>query len=120
MFRNKKGAELPMNTVIIAIIVIVVLVIVIVFFVGGTASIAQKIKDIFSGATSGQDIQLTTQFCQQYCDQDRKTSYCSKTFNVDDDADAKTLPIIMKCGPDSTAEAVRSLGVSCPSIDCTV
>jgi len=57
MFNNKKGAELPMNTIIIAIIVVVVLVIIIVFFVGGTSSIGQRISEIFSGATAGTDIQ---------------------------------------------------------------
>jgi len=101
MFNNKKGAELPMNTIIIAIVAVVVLVIIIVFFIGGTSSVAQKIKEIFSGATAGTDIQLATQFCKEYCDQGRTSTYCQKTFNVDKDSNPNTPPIIMKCGTES-------------------
>lgn len=126
MFNNKKGAELPMNTIIIAIIVVVVLVIIIVFFVGGTSSIGQRISEIFSGATAGTDIQTARQFCQEYCDQDRDTAYCKKIFKVDHDANPKTPAEMWECGSDSTAtyalkddplaEPDGDLGLSCPTL----
>jgi len=126
MFNNKKGAELPMNTIIIAIIVVVVLVIVIVFFIGGTASIGQRINDLFSGATAGTDEQTARQFCREYCDQNRETAYCKKIFKIDDDANPKTPLIMYECGSDSTAkylnankqnvDAEKDLGLSCPTL----
>ncbi len=126
MFNNKKGTEMPMNTIIIAIIAVVVLVIIIVFFVGGTSSIGQRISEIFSGATAGTDVQTAKQFCQEYCDQDRDTAYCKKIFKVDHDADPKTPPKMWECGSDSTAtyafkddpvkDAEDDLGLSCPTL----
>ena len=43
---NKKGAELPMNTLIAAIIAIVVLLLIITFFTGGLGTIGEKIREI--------------------------------------------------------------------------
>ena len=52
---NKKGAELPLTTMIVAIIVIVVLVVIIAFFLSGTYSLKQAISRIFYGTTGGTD-----------------------------------------------------------------
>jgi hypothetical protein len=89
---NKKGAELPLSTMIIAIIVIVVLVVIIAFFLSGTYSLKQAISRIFYGTTSGTDKALAVQICQQNCDvamslpegQVRTSSqYCNQYFNID-------------------------------------
>ena len=45
--RNKRGIELSMNVVIIAILAILVLIFVSLFFTGGFTGIANKIKEIF-------------------------------------------------------------------------
>lgn len=129
MFNNKKGAELPMNTIIIAIVVVVVLIIVIVFFVGGTSTIAQKIRGIFGGATSGMDRQVAKNFCEGYCSAKDK-HYCSSVFKIDTDP---TQDIELKgfsCGPNSETGLTyknskgeiqdvgnNNLGVAC-DMDC--
>lgn len=85
--KSKKAQSLPMNTIILAIIAIVVLVIIIVFFIGGTSSIAQRIKELFTGSTSGTDLSTAKQFCQDYCDQGRYTAWCNKYFKMDINVD---------------------------------
>jgi len=89
---NKKGAELPLATMIVAIIVIVVLVVIIAFFLSGTYSLKQAISRIFYGTTSGTDKALAVQICQQNCDiamslpegQVRMSSqYCNQYFSID-------------------------------------
>lgn len=129
MFNNKKGAELPMNTIIIAVIVVVVLFVIIVFFLGGTSAITQKIYGVFSGATAGMDVKLAEGFCNDYCEQQNKNAYCYKSFKVDHDENSKTPPEVWKCHTKSKPETVtikdiewtsgkmENFGVSC-SIDC--
>ena len=126
---NKKGAELPMNTIIISIIVIVVLVIVIVFFLGGASSITQKISGIFSGATAGVDLKLAQQFCNDYCDQGRDNAFCKKSFKVDEDEDASTPAKPYRCSIKSnpgpltigkttyTFDEMTPIGENCPTIE---
>jgi flagellar basal body-associated protein FliL len=94
--KSKKGAEIALNTIIIAIIILVVLVIVIAFFAGGSSSVIDKIKSIFTGKTAGQDISIAIQSCQEYCDQAKqlqqenpslvqKSPYCTYYFKLDID-----------------------------------
>lgn len=123
--KSKKAQALPMNTIVIAIIVLVVLIIILVFFLGGISSIAQKIRDLFTGATAGTDKQTALQFCQEYCDQGRYSMWCTKTFKIDTDGDgiADKDPdtkqyIKFYCGTPAKIinpnEPMDSLGLSCP------
>ena len=64
---NKKGAELPMNTLIAAIIAIVVLLLIITFFTGGLGTIGEKVRDIFGKSTAGYDVNIAKNFCTDYC-----------------------------------------------------
>lgn len=91
---NKKGVELPQNVIIISIIVLVVLVVVIAFFAGGTATIGQRIKSLFSAGAD--DISTSLSFCEQYCQTaqgynsdatKRASSYCTRFFSIDKDGD---------------------------------
>ena len=131
--KSKKAQSLPMNTIIIAIIAIVVLVIIIVFFIGGTSSIAQKIRELFTGATSGTDLQTAKQFCQEYCDQERTTAWCNKYFRIDTDAngiaekvDNSVITSPYKkfyCGTPNLATPgndvdTTTIGIACPTITC--
>ncbi|MFH0936363.1 MAG: hypothetical protein V1815_01635 [Candidatus Woesearchaeota archaeon] len=95
---NKKGAELPLTTMIVAIIVIVVLVVIIAFFLSGTYSLKQAISRIFYGTTAGSDRGLAITMCQQYCDtainypnpESRKSSpYCTQYFSIDTNNDGE-------------------------------
>lgn len=64
---NKKGQGMPLNVLIIAIIVIVVLILLLTFFFGGFVSLSDKIKQIFSGATGGQEEGFVVQSCERAC-----------------------------------------------------
>ena len=88
---NKKGIELTMNTVIIAILVVLVLVVVVGFFLGGTNKAKSTVVDIFNAGTAGSDIGFAVEQCRNYCTQAeswpaelRGTSpYCTHAFKLD-------------------------------------
>jgi len=93
LMKNKKGAELSVNVIIIAILAILVLVIVAAFFTGGIASL----MGIISG-TKPDSISTATQICQSDCEiasamttQQEKTNskYCSQTWKLDKDKDGE-------------------------------
>lgn len=97
LINDKKGAELSMNVVIIAILAILVLVLVAFFFTSGTGSLFDKIKDIFRSNVPD-DISLAIQACESNCNnaQDllsdnakENSAYCSKTWNFDLDKDGR-------------------------------
>ena len=134
---NKKGQSLPMNVVILGIIVIVVLIIVLIFFVGGTAQVTSKIRDIFTGRVSGQAAELTVEDCKQLCESakalpaalQKQSGFCTKAYTVNLD----NTPTKVICGQDSLSsrpnptvtpeeesrgiKAGSDLGVSC-AIEC--
>src|SRR3989338_5949466 len=97
---NRKAQGMPMNVIIIAIIVLVVLVILIAFFAGGFSSVVGKVRDLFTGTTTGQSKDVAIQTCQNLCDTaqglptgSQKTSgYCTSSFVVDDDGNSDTPP----------------------------
>ncbi|MDD5331375.1 MAG: hypothetical protein PHE43_00950 [Candidatus Nanoarchaeia archaeon] len=114
---NKKGAEISLNTIIIAIIVIIVLVAVVFFFLYGFKGTTDKIKGIFFQGTAGTDRSLAIQFCNQYCDaakEEQRTN--SQKFIASDSAYCKKEFDIL----DPTTSVVKS-GVHCNElISCTV
>ncbi len=92
IFRNKKGVELTLNTVIISILVLLVLIVVIGFFLGGTGKMKSTVSDIFGQSMEGTDIDVALAQCQSWCDQTKtrptqllqeETSYCKHTFALD-------------------------------------
>jgi len=137
---NKKAQGLPLNVVIIGIIVIVVLIIVLVFFVGGTAQITQKIREVFGLQASGQQVQLAVNSCTQSCSAvssspqtvQSNSLYCKAAIVVDNDGNANTPPVKMACGRINSADLTvdpegaegrqgikgngGDLGVPCPAI----
>ena len=86
MMRNKRGVELSMNVVIIAILVILVLIVVSVFFLGGFTTLSNKIKDIF-GITKGTDVPIAIESCKSKCSLAEQTNsndvFCKATFRID-------------------------------------
>lgn len=91
---NKKGAELPMNTLIAAIIAIVVLLLIITFFTGGLGTIGEKVRDIFGKGTAGYDVNVAKNFCTDYCnaakpltaEQQKTSAYCNEKFDIKNSA----------------------------------
>ncbi|MEW6063558.1 MAG: hypothetical protein AB1571_04285 [Nanoarchaeota archaeon] len=66
--RNKRGVELSMNVIIIAILVILVLVILAVFFTGGIANLFNKIKLLYGAQLTDVSAKIAScnTLCQQY------------------------------------------------------
>lgn len=91
MIKDKRGAELSMNVIIISILVILVLVVLAAFFLGGTSNLFSRIKQI---APDNLDIAVSD--CQSKCqlaqtydgDTAKKSSgYCRKEIAVDTNGD---------------------------------
>jgi hypothetical protein len=127
---NKKGIELTMNTVIIAILVVIVLVVVVGFFLGGTNKMKTTVMDIFGLGTAGTDVSLAVEQCRNFCIQAenlplplRKDSqYCKHAFNLDtkNRGTADTYPVTVG---DQTVIRVsqyfctgEKLSVPCPGV----
>ncbi len=139
---NKKAQGMPMNVIIIAIIVLVVLVILIAFFAGGFGSVVGKVRDLFTGTTSGQSRDIVVQTCQNLCDSGKSlpesaqklSGYCKQSFVVDMDSNPTTLPERVICGTPATeitagldkykddikkvGKASSTLNIDCPEITC--
>ena len=89
--RDKRGIELSINTLVIAILVILTLIIIVIFFLGGAKRVTDTISGIFFKTTAGTDRSLAVQTCGTYCDQalslpktlQSKSSYCTSWFNID-------------------------------------
>lgn len=94
---NKKGVELTLTTIITAIIVVMVLIVVVTFFLGGFSRVRDTIVNVFFPVTSGTDLAIAVQTCEQRCDQARllptsvltKSAYCTGSFSLDTDGDGE-------------------------------
>ena len=116
-FMHKRGVELALNSLVIAILVVLVLISLVIFFIFGFENVSNKIKSISQKSTGGMDRTLAIQLCNQYCDfakgldkeQRRGSSYCNVKFDIDDDGDG--LVDLENAWCDETY--VRNLGVRC-------
>jgi len=89
---SKRGAELPMNVIVIAVIALIVLILVVGFFMGGTSILFEKMAGVFKGGYD--DMSATVQTCESHCrvaeslstDIAKKNSaYCRATYSLDND-----------------------------------
>ena len=89
IIRGKKGAELSVNVIIIAILAILVLVIVAFIFSGGASKISSTIKDLFTGSTSD-DLAGARIDCNSLCLEakglsdpvnQKESQFCTKKFD---------------------------------------
>lgn len=93
--QQKRGQGLPLNTVILLILVILVLVVVAAFFLGGTASITEKIRALFFGSTAGTDRVFAVGNCKEFCNRLQLlpksafmgSPYCKEFERIDSDND---------------------------------
>ena len=126
---NKRGAELPLSTLIVIILVVIVLIVVAVFFLGGTSKLSESIRNIFYGTTAGTDLNLAIQICNERCElaqglpqgQQKNSAWCKSQLNIDFDQDGKLEEEGTEAGSgDETNVACQNtrIGVSCPAIDC--
>jgi flagellar basal body-associated protein FliL len=121
MIRSKKGAELSMNVIIIAILAILVLVIVAAVFTGSFSKLMNTLFNVGPDSLS-----TATQVCQSKCDeaqifstteQKQNSQYCRQTWKVDSDADGKV-------DTDASGDAVSyhcwesPISVACSSVTC--
>ncbi len=133
--KDKKGVELSINTLIIAILVILVLIIIVIFFLGGAKKVTDTIGGIFFKTTAGTDRSLSVQTCGTYCDQAqlstssafrKSSSYCKSWFNIDQDSNGEAdfigsgtdkKYIKFYCFKKTLQEDERSLDISCTERD---
>ena len=90
---NKRGQGLSMTTIVVIILALLVLIVLAIIFLGGTGSVFDRIKNVFTGQ-SQTSVDLARQQCQTWCDIARSssdkptTSYCQapqKRVDVDRD-----------------------------------
>lgn len=113
---NKKGAELSMNVIIIAILGIIVLVIIAAFFMGGFSKLYDGIRNVFSGtvpddqSTAISNCENNCKFAQLMDSANAKASslYCKGTAKYDSDGDGQV---------DEKHHCWSSwIGVDCPGV----
>ncbi len=134
---DRRGVDLTLNTIIIAVLVVLVLVVVIVFFIGGFRGLTDRIKATFFGTTAGTDRVLAVQACEQYCEQAKLlpkvsqplSAYCTQGFIIEGEhykTEKGKYNAVSPCGIDNNlivdrygAEAMgENLKVACPEIKC--
>jgi hypothetical protein len=127
LFRNKKGVELTLNTVIIAILVVLVLVVLIGFLLGGTGKAKDQINELFDTSTTASSLSIAIEQCKIYCDQIEETGmdettikknkanlpFCSHGFKIDANGDGEN-----STGETSVKCSEAPLFVSCPHVTC--
>jgi hypothetical protein len=108
---NKKGQNLSMNTIIIAILAILALVVIIAFFSGGMTDFGNRLRQIFGAQAI--DAQQAVSECNGYCSsyslaglEDYKDKFCEKTYDLDIDNDGKI----------DTTKTCGQLGITCQAI----
>lgn len=132
---DKKGVELSLNTIIIAVIVIVLLVSVISFFLFGFKGLTDRIKGVFYITQAGTDRVFAEQACASYCQNAEllqtataklASPYCNKAFyidgNNDGEADKDSITneyIEYYCGA-KTANAKANVNAKYLNVDCTL
>lgn len=94
---SKRGMELSLNTIIVAILVIILLVSVVTFFLFGFKGLTDRIKVVLGVTTAGTDLVLAQQTCSSYCqnaallpeDIRKDSPYCKQYFFIDTDNDGE-------------------------------
>ena len=94
---DKRGVELPINTLVVIILVVIVLLVVGFFFLGGSSKLSESIRNIFFKSTAGTDLSLAIEICEQRCEQAKsmpalirsRSAYCTDPFSLDLDNDGE-------------------------------
>ena len=137
---NKKGVDLTINTIIIAVLVVLVLIVVTTFFLGGFGRVTEVISRVFFPIASGTDLTIASQTCEQRCEQAklisdtlrRNSAFCKASFNIDQDGNGfadrvdgndedKGKPFVKYyCYRQTDSPTEISLGVLCQAGDSSI
>lgn len=115
---NKKGQGISINMIVIIIIALLVLLVIAIIFLGGTGTMADRIKNFFTGTTSAYNLANSQQFCNNYCDlaQDmpnpQYSAYCTSAFDIDIGGDGTIDYVNTRCKD-------NPIGISCSGVTCT-
>tara|TARA_Y100000310_G_scaffold336728_1_gene422048 strand:+ start:473 stop:835 length:363 start_codon:yes stop_codon:yes gene_type:complete len=118
---DKKGAELSVNVVIIAILAILVLVVVAFIFTGGASKFTETVRNILNPVPKGNDIAFAVSECNTKCaiaksqDNPATSDFCTKTVDYKNPVvdDPKSDDYIVKDKKCSEVPGV-SCDVTCP------
>jgi hypothetical protein len=78
---NKKGMDISLNFVILAVLALLALIIIALFFTGGLTALFEDTEEI--GNTDGEKIAFYQSECELYCTLDQKASWESVTYKSD-------------------------------------
>ncbi len=110
---NKKGAELSVNVVVIAVLAILVLVVVAFILTGGAGKFADTVRKILNPAPEADDIAFAVNECNILCTTSTKDSdFCDadKTFKDPEDPENS---LTESCGKGDTLSPRVSCGITC-------
>ena len=90
---NKRGLELPVAFLVVAILAIIVLIFVAFFFLSGSSTFVGKFKSVFQSSTAGMDLNLAIENCKQRCEAARElpehlrsmSAFCTAGQEIDKD-----------------------------------
>lgn len=119
---NKKGQDISMNVIVLAIIALLVLVVLAVVFTGGIANTVDKMKTFLGFGTGGKTLEFAKEQCKTNCiiaeglDNPSDSSYCTQIFKVKE-ADGVTEYVCSSDNNNAEGENLKTLGVNC-DVDC--
>lgn len=76
---NKKGMDISLNFVILAVLALIALIVVALFFTGGLTNLFKKTEDV--GSIEGESIALLRAKCEYYCGIDDYQSWKDPRFS---------------------------------------
>lgn len=125
---NKRGQDISMNVIIMAIIALLVLIVLAVVFTGGIANTVDKMKTFLGFGTGGKTLEFAKEQCNTNCviakglDNPKDSSYCTQVFNIKEDTGVKYYMCdVDNSNPKTTpagGESFSNLGITC-TVKCT-
>jgi hypothetical protein len=126
LFQDKKGAELSLNVVIIAILAILVLVVVAFILTGGASKFTDTVKRVINPVPKANDLNFAVSECKTLCsvastlEDPTASDYCRKSITyqyTEEDGTVVDEPVTEKCW---TAEAGDSPGLLKLQASCDI
>lgn len=79
---NKRGMDISLNFIILAVLALVALIVIALFFTGGLTNLFKQQEEV--GSISAEKIALAKSKCQLYCTTDNYDSWNSPVFDSED------------------------------------
>lgn len=86
---NKRGQGLSFNTIVVIILALLVLVVMAVIFTGSSATVVQRLQEIFTGGPTNDSLAVVEAQCRSLCSLAQSTTnqeftkYCTNTYDIE-------------------------------------